>query len=231
MKTETHFDQYAEQYDAALKQGISLSGEDKDFFASERVKWLAMHLRKHGQDRIKRVMDYGCGIGSATPHLFEAFPDIELAGVDPSRKSIAQALIKYGTEKARFLHIEEILPQGRFDLVFCTGVFHHIPPAERAQALNYIFRALRPGGWFAFWENNPWNPLMCYAMHKCPFDDDAIKVSPPTARRLVASAGFNIAHTTFRFVFPHILRRLRWSESHLSRLPLGAQYQVLARKP
>jgi len=35
----------------------------------------------------------------------------------------------------------------------------------------------------------------------------------------------------FCFIFPHALRALRPIERWLTRLPLGAQYLVLARKP
>jgi hypothetical protein len=33
-----------------------------------------------------------------------------------------------------------------------TGLTHW------AAAVDYVYRSLRPGGLFAFWENNPWNP-------------------------------------------------------------------------
>ena len=39
MKSE--FDDYAGSYDAALNQGLALSGESKEYFAHERVRWLA----------------------------------------------------------------------------------------------------------------------------------------------------------------------------------------------
>ena len=32
-----HFDKYADDYDAALAEGLSVSGEDKDYFARGRV--------------------------------------------------------------------------------------------------------------------------------------------------------------------------------------------------
>src|SRR4029434_4043103 len=70
-------------------------------------------------------------------------------------------------------------------LVYCNGVFHHIPPQAREAAVAYVARALRPGGLWAFWENNPWNPGTRYAMHRIPFDRDAIPLTPPEARRLL----------------------------------------------
>jgi len=34
------FDQYAEEYEAALGKGLSVTGENKDYFAEGRVQWL-----------------------------------------------------------------------------------------------------------------------------------------------------------------------------------------------
>ena len=42
MKSE--FDDYATNYDSALNRGLSLSGEPKEYFAHQRVRWLAARL-------------------------------------------------------------------------------------------------------------------------------------------------------------------------------------------
>jgi SAM-dependent methyltransferase len=122
-------------------------------------------------------------------------------------------------------------PRGEIDLAFCNGVFHHIPPAERAAAVAYLRAALRPGGVFALWENNPWNPGTRMVMRRIPFDRDAQTLSAPAARRLLRAGGFEIERTDFLFVFPRALRMLRPLERRLASAPLGAQYVVIARKP
>ena len=110
-------------------------------------------------------------------------------------------------------------------------MFHHIPPAEREAAVAYVHGALRPGGIFALWENNPWNPGTRLVMRRIPFDRDAETLSAPATRRLLRAGGFEIERTDFLFVFPRPLRALRPLERRLARAPLGAQYLVLARKP
>ncbi len=42
------FDSFGRDYDASLAEGLSVSGEDKDFFARGRVQWLSFCLRKAG---------------------------------------------------------------------------------------------------------------------------------------------------------------------------------------
>ncbi|MGH7139831.1 MAG: hypothetical protein ACREHD_29175, partial [Pirellulales bacterium] len=98
-------------------------------------------------------------------------------------------------------------------------------------ALGHVYDSLRPGGMFAFWENNPWNPGTRYCMRVNPFDRDALPITPFQARRLLHRAGFAMLQTTYVFFFPRFLRGMRLLESRLSRLPLGGQYLVLARKP
>lgn len=227
---EAEFDQYAECYDTALDQGISISGEDRSYFAQGRIEWLSAVLREE-QRAVTSAMDFGCGTGSATPFILDSLGVESLLGVDISQKSLDEARAQHATPRASFALIDQYQPCEEFDLVFCNGVFHHIPPQERAAAVDYVYRSLKPGGLFAFWENNPWNLGARYAMWRCPFDRDAIPLTPPGARRLLQAGGFQVQRTSFLFIFPRILRILRGLEPRVARWPLGAQYQVLCRKP
>jgi len=224
------FDNYAEDYDAALAEGISVSGEDKVHFARRRVEWLrkCLAIQKFVPHH---VMDYGCGTGTSTPYLLDSLGAGSIIGADRSTKSLEIAKQRFQSERLRFVAIEERPPDSNFDLAFCNGVFHHIPPVERDIAVAYVFRCLRPRGIFAFWENNPWNPGTRYVMSRIRFDRDAVTLSAPAARRLLRRGGFEILRTDFLFIFPKMLSRFRWIEPYCSRLPIGAQYQVLCRKP
>jgi len=230
MNTEAaDFDRYAAEYDAALARGLSVSGEDKEHFARGRVDWLAGCLARLNV-HAKTVLDFGCGTGSATPFLLGMPGMTSLVGVDVSARSLDHARQEHGGAAARFQLFSEYQPNGTFDLAFCNGVFHHIPITDRPAAVQYIARALRPGGMFAMWENNPWNPGTRYVMSRIPFDRDAVTLTPREARALVRANGFDIVDTTFLFIFPRALRWLRALEPPLARLPFGAQYQVLCRK-
>ena len=154
-----------------------------------------------------------------------------LHGVDVSESSLDAARHAVRDARAHFSLLDRYPPQGNCDLAFTNGVFHHIPLQERAEAINYIYRALRPGGLLSFWENNPWNPGTRYVMSRIPFDRDAIMLSSIQARAMIQTAGFEVLQTDFLFVFPNMLRSLRTLEPWLARLPIGAQYQVLCRKP
>ena len=68
-------------------------------------------------------------------------------------------------------------------------------------------------------------------MSQCVFDRDAITLNPLQAKRLLSAAGFELLLTDYLFFFPSFVKALRFLEPCLLHLPLGAQYQVLCRKP
>jgi SAM-dependent methyltransferase len=224
------FDTYASNYDEALTRGISVSGENKEYFSRGRIAWLAGCLRELDQRPVS-MMDYGCGTGSATPALHDLLTVKTVVGVDVSAESLDIARRTYDAYAVRFLPIADYEPDGRLDLAFCNGVFHHIPVDQRAAALDFVYRSLQPGGLFALWENNPWNPGTRYVMSRIPFDRDAVTLTPPETRRLVIANGFEVLRTDFLFFFPALLRWCRPVEPLIAKVPFGAQYQVLCRKP
>jgi SAM-dependent methyltransferase len=215
-------------YDAALERGVRLSGEDSLFFARGRVAWLAARLSQFSAP-CRTLLDYGCGTGSSAPLLLELPGAERLIGTDVSVPMVEIARREHGSERAEFMLPDEV-PSGCVDLAYCNGVFHHVSLRERPAAVDRVHRALRPGGLFAFWENNPWNPGTRLVMRAIPFDRDAEMLSASQARGLLRAGGFETVRTDFLFIFPRMLRGLRFVELSLSRLPLGAQYLVLARK-
>lgn len=230
MLDSPEFDKYAETYDATLSRALSATGEDKHYFARGRMRWMLPLLRSLGVST-RAVLDFGCGTGSAAPHLAGELGAEEIVGVDVSPKSLEVARREHGSAGARFQLISDYEPTEEFDFAYTSGVFHHIPPENRAHSVYYVLRALRPGGVFAFWENNPWNPGTRYTMSLNEFDRDAEMLSPPAARRLLSAGGFRVLRSDSLFYFPRQLAFLRGLEPRLARLPLGGQYLVLCRKP
>src|SRR5262249_42750556 len=210
-------------YDAALEQGLSVSGEGKLFFARGRIAWLAGRLRALGV-RPRVVLDFGCGTGTSTPYLLDLLGARTVIGVDVSPASLDIPRPFHAPPPSPFFPAEDYPPDTPADPVSCNGAFHHIPPDQRAGTVRWTAAALRPGGLFAFWENNPWNPGTRYVMSRIPFDRDAITLTPPEAVRLLRAGGFEIVRVDFLFIFPRVLGWVPPVEKLLLRLPFCAPY-------
>ena len=221
------FDGCADRYEEELARGLSVTGEGMAYYARERIDWVR-RLVERDRIEVRRVLDFGCGVGHATPFMLDRLGAREVVGVDVSDRSLERARQQYGSERAQFVSPEQV--RGAFDLAFTNGVFHHISPRQRAAAVRFVFEAVRPGGVFAFWENNPWNPGTRYIMSRVSFDKDAITITPPEARAMLKAGGFEIMDTSSRFYFPRALAMLRGLEPALARLPLGGQYLVWCRR-
>lgn len=225
------FDAVALQYEEALQRGLKASGESSDYFASARATWTRKRLDGLSIPRsLPRAIDFGCGTGNTIPYLKKDVGYESVIGLDLSLQSLEVARISHPEPSFQFYTPDAYTPRGEADLVFCNGVFHHIPPDERASNLQFIRNLLRPGGIFAFWENNPWNPGTRYVMSRIPFDRDAIPISIPESRRLIEQSGLRVLSTDTCFYFPRTLKWLRPIEPSLCKIPLGAQYLILSKK-
>jgi SAM-dependent methyltransferase len=226
---QAEFDEFAGDYDAALSQGLAVTGEDKMYFARGRVDWTRRILDKL-DEHPQTILDFGCGTGTSVP-LFLQWPQVkQVVGVDVSPRSLDVAIATHASPRTQFHLMKDYEPDGSIDLVFCNGVFHHIPPRERQDALSFISRCLKPNGLFALWENNPWNPGTRWVMSRIPFDRDAIPLSPRYSRRMLRDAKFQILRRDFRFYFPRLLKFLRPLEILGLKIPLASQYLYLARR-
>ena len=223
--SETLFD-LAGEYDDMVDRGLRLSGEDRHYFVRGRIEELRRQLGPTGQPR--RILDFGCGIGDTSRALASCFGNAEVLGVDTAERALQHATRTHGSPRICFEPLAGFVAHEAFDLCYVNGVFHHIHPADRAEAVARIRRALAPGGVLAFFENNPWNPGTRLLMKRIPFDRDAVVLSVCESRNLLRAAGFRCRPSRFLFYFPRPLAVLRPLEPWLARLPLGAQYLVFA---
>jgi SAM-dependent methyltransferase len=228
-ESNPEFDKSAREYERLFKPWLKIAGAPREYFARSRLNWLS-HVLKAEEIAPKRVMDFGCGTGMSLSLLADILNAKQVIGLDPSEESLAVARESVGSQTVQLATPAQYLPQEDLDLVFCNGVFHHIPEAEQPAAIDYVFRCLRPGGVFAMWENNPWNLVHAFAMKHSEIDANAVPLSPPVSRRLICSDRFHVIRTDYLFFFPGYFSWLHPLEKLLIKVPLGAQYQVLARK-
>ena len=230
------FDAFSARYDQLLDQAIGFSGADAGYFAEYKVDFV---LARERGAAIGRLLDLGCGVGNATLRFAQALPHTQFDGVDVSIESVARAQQRVAAGHLPRTRVQAYdgaqLPfaDASFDLVFIAVVLHHVPVAARPALLREVHRVLRPGGRLYIFEHNPYNPLTRKVVRECPFDANAVLLSPAEGRRLARQAGFGQVQVGFRvFIPPH--PALRWAlplEAALEWLPLGGQYFVRALKP
>jgi len=224
------FDRYADSYRRLHAENIRITGEAPDYFA--RYKALhASRLAANGLP-VRRVLDFGCGIGTAMPFLRECFPDCEITGTDVSPASLDIAREHAGSAAKFLVMSEDSIPagDGTFGLAFVSCVLHHMPANRHQSMLREIRRVMAPGALLAVYEHNPWNALTVRAVKACEFDENAVLMPAPRLAQTVQAAGFGRPRTQFIVFYPNLLRSLRWSEPLLAWLPLGAQYCVSAAR-
>jgi trans-aconitate methyltransferase len=228
--TPPAFDSHASDYETQCAQGLSVSGESKDFFARGRVAYLRSLWERRGLPEPERVVDFGCGVGDVTPILAEHFPRARILGLDPSSGCVERARSAFAGERIAFATLAEAPAGFRAQVVHLNGVIHHVPPAAREAVFTSLASLVEPGGLVALFDNNPLNPGTRIVMSRIPFDRDASTVTSWRVAAHLRAAGLVPLETAYLFYFPRLLSPLRFLEPLLTRLPLGAQYGVFAQK-
>lgn len=108
----------------------------------------------------RSVLEIGPGTGIATRALLQrgAGP-MTLVEADPRLARYLRASLVCGPAPVQVLSSSfesAELPSASFDLVVAASSFHWLPPRR---ALRKVARVLRPGGWWAAWNNHHGDPF------------------------------------------------------------------------
>lgn len=119
-------------------------------YADERGRPFADLLaRIRTDERVRTVVDLGCGPGNLTVTLLDRWPEATILGMDSSAQMIESAQ-RYATDRLTF-ELGDVrewsAPAASVDVIVTNAVLHWIP--EQLELLPGLVRALRPGGWLA----------------------------------------------------------------------------------
>jgi SAM-dependent methyltransferase len=128
-----------------------------NFYASgaNDVSRITTALKRHGKapEQMRRVVEYGCGVGRVTPHLAKTFAEVVGIDISSSHLDMARdAARSAGTANARFVlaRAPDFGMYGPFDLWFSYIVLQHNPPPVIALVLRRALGLLAPGGFAMF---------------------------------------------------------------------------------
>ena len=103
--------------------------------------------------KIKRILDFGTGIGQLAMALKERFPDAEVWGLDVGGPMVRYAHLR-AVERGLDVNFAQRLaedtgfPDNYFDLVTSYIMLHEVSPQGTKNIVNEAFRVTRPGGVF-----------------------------------------------------------------------------------
>lgn len=129
------------------------------YFLPPGETWVRQEVINSVAVHPQKILDLGCGTGSMTLKLKQAFPQAEVFGLDLSPYMLVMADYKAqqtGLE-IRWLHGKAEKTQFRdeeFDLVTACLLFHETPPTITTDILAEAFRILKPGGQFLMLDGN-----------------------------------------------------------------------------
>jgi ubiquinone/menaquinone biosynthesis C-methylase UbiE len=107
----------------------------------------------------RRILDLGCGTGSTTLLLKQAFPHADVIGLDlsPYMLVVAEQKAQQAGLDISWRHGNAEatgFPDSSFDLVTASLLFHETPPAIAQSILRESTRLLMPGGEVAILDGN-----------------------------------------------------------------------------
>jgi SAM-dependent methyltransferase len=221
------FDEFAGQYDDLLRDPLrDRFAGGSDFFIKQKCRIVARRLPK-AAGRPLRVLDAGCGQGTA----FQFFdPAVHVFGSDISIPMLRDAARRGPVTVQEPYSLP--FADNTFDAVYAFCIYHHIPDAYHETHLRELKRVVKPGGQVMVFEHNPYNPVTARIFARAPIDRGCHMIKPAALRRTFMNAGFTgpVDQGYLLFVPESLHTMFGGIEPALSWLPLGGQYFVAGRK-
>lgn len=141
-------------YYAARMDAIAATTPESATGRPEEKRFQTEYLMSQGMERGNRLLDFGCGTGSAAVGLVDYLNPGCYVGADISERCVEvarQRMIdeQLADKKPHFLHLsdEETL-NGQFDFIWAQSVLTHVPPDDMPGLLERVIPLLKSNGRF-----------------------------------------------------------------------------------
>lgn len=152
-----------------------------------------------------RILDIGCGTATLTILIKRSHPDAVVIGLDGDPKILKIARSKIEKEALDIvldegMSFELPYPDGSFDRVVSSLVFHHLTRENKIRTFNEIFRVLKPGGELHAADiGKPQNIFMYLVSVILGFFEETSENIKGLLPRMFQEAGFKQAEETARY--------------------------------
>lgn len=144
-------------------------------------------------DAPESVVDLGCGPGNSTSVLAGRWPSAHILGLDSSAAMIEAASQAHPSSTWMIADIASWQPESAVDVVFSNAALQWIP--DHAHLITRLFRAVSPGGAFAFQIPSATYALVRTLIHEIALDGAwASRMSSPLGALTMESPSFYYDH-------------------------------------
>ncbi len=221
---KVNFDDHVDSYEQQTQVQTKFFNNKREYFDLYKVNLMKEVNSDYSP---KSILDFGCGIGLCLGYLLKEFKKSKIYATDESLKSQKYSQKKY--PKVKFLNHKKI-NRYNFDLIFISGVFHHVKPSKRLNLISTINKILNKNGKIFITEHNPFNPITQKIVSQCEYDKDANLISQKEMINLLLKKGFTNIQSGYYLFFPEIFKFFRPLEKFMRWMPLGGQYFIAAQK-
>jgi len=163
---------------------FSIAGNDIHRLVAQSRLWSSRVIRdapRYIKHTVTSILDLGCGTGFITMTLARLYPKAKVVGIDTSEAALAEArklASNQGVTNVEFIlgNITEDLPDGPFDLIFCSVVLLYVRDKYRL-ILEKAYDKLTPGGtvWLRELQDSPEKPTIKHPTYSHKYLPLAIK--------------------------------------------------------
>jgi SAM-dependent methyltransferase len=221
-KKKINFDLYSNDYDHYVQKSIKKFDKNLDYYRKDKIKITKERIIKNP----KNILDFGSGVGTMIPYFRKKFNKSKIYAYDESKESL-----RFLKKKFPFVScLKKMDGQIKFDLIFLSGVVHHIEKNARERVFKQIYSSLNSSGSLVIFEHNPYNPLTNIIVKNCEFDRDAQLIKKKDLIEICEKVNLKIDDSAYIYFFPTFMKKLKFFEKYLEWFFLGAQYFCIFKK-
>ena len=217
-----NFDNYTDNYKEYIAKSFGNFENNLSYYHIKKSEILKRELNFHP----KKILDFGCGVGTMLNLLIKKFQGSNFYAYDESQKSMD--LIKKNFPNVNCMY--DLNTDEKFDLIFLSNVIHHVKSSERDKLFKKIYNLLNPDGVIFIFEHNPYNPITLKLVANCEFDADAELVKKNDLIKICKKNDLKITKSGYIHFFPSKLGFLFKFEIFFKWFFLGAQYFCIFNK-